>query len=527
MIAKFKTCKPGIQGLGIGVMIGLITILLPGCSSEKQNQDFPNILFILADDLGYGDVACYNPESQIPTPNLDNLASEGMRFTDAHSASTVCTPTRYSILTGRMAFRTGMRGVFSGVQGPCLIEDGRLTLPGMLRDKGYSTACIGKWHIGMTFFDKEGDMIENRKLEGVQKADFSRRIPDGPVDRGFDYFYGTVACPTTDWIYAYIEDDRVTVPPTKLLDNSKLPDHPYSKDCRTGMVADNFDHETVDLVFLEKSKAFLENHVENNSDKPFFLYHSMQAVHLPSFPADEFKGKTNSGPHGDFIFEMDYIVGELMKKLDELDLAENTLVIFASDNGPEVVTVFNMRETHGHDGARPWRGMKRDNWEGGHRTPFIVKWPGKVEPNSTSNQLLSLTDIMATCADIVGAELPEDAAEDSYNMLPAFLNTMDDKQIRQYALQQTNELKLSIRDGHWKYLDHQGSGSNNKPRKLRLGMDPEELAGSDPDAPAQLYNLKTDPGEKQNLYRQHPEIVKDMKAKLEEFKETGRSAPLR
>jgi len=447
-------------------------------------------------------------------------------FTDAHSPSTVCTPTRYSILTGRMAFRTGMRSVFTGAGGPCLIEEGRLTLPEMLRKQGYFTANVGKWHIGMTFYNDSGAVIKDWGIEGVKQIDYSRAIPDGPVNRGFDAFFGTVSCPTTDFLYAYVENDRIPVPPTKLLDKSKLPDHAYSHDCRQGMIADNFDLEEVDLVFLEKSKSILDDHVKNNPGKPFFLYHSMQAVHLPSFPANQFKGKTNSGPHGDFIFEMDYIVGELLKKLEELGVADNTLVLFASDNGPEVPTVIDMRKSYGHDGARPWRGVKRDQWEGGHRTPFIVKWPGKVKPKSLSDQLLSLTDVMATIAEITGAEIPLDAAEDSYNMLPVLLGKAGEEPVRQYMLQQTWTLDMSIRNGNWKYLDHKGSAGNNYEREGEWGMKQYALEDTDPDAPGQLYNLDTDPGETINLYSRHPEIVKELKAKLEEFKSSGRSAPL-
>ena len=499
--------------------------MIPAVAANQNTT--PNILFILADDLGYGDVACYNPESRIPTPNLDRFASEGMRFTDAHSPSTVCTPTRYSILTGRMAFRTGMRGVFAGAGGPCLIEEDRLTFPAMLREKGYATACIGKWHIGMTFFDKHGNRIKDYGLDGVRQIDYSRPIPDGPIDRGFDEFFGTVSCPTTDWLYAYIDGDRIPVPPKKMLDTSTLPKHPYANDCRRGMVADNFNHEEVDLVFLDKSKEFLRRHVKNHPDKPFFLYHSMQAVHLPSFAADPFKGKTHSGPHGDFIYEMDFIVGELLKTLDELGVADNTLVMFASDNGPEVPTVLDMRKTYDHDGARPWRGVKRDQWEGGHRTPFIVRWPGTIKAGTTSDQMTSLTDVMATCADIVGAELPNEAAEDSYSILPVLLGTQGDQPVRQYLLQQTISLAMSIREGHWKYLDHKGSGGNNYERKGEWGMKPYALEDTDPNAPGQLYDLETDPGETNNLYSKHPEIVKRLKRQLEMFKKSGRSAPLR
>ena len=498
----------------------LISIILFTGSLQAIAEQRPNILFILADDLGYGDLQCYNPDSKIPTPNLNKLAAQGMRFTDAHSPSTVCTPTRYSILTGRMQFRTGMKGVFTGAGGPCLIEKERLTLPQMLRGKGYTTACIGKWHIGMTFFDEAGVRITDQGINGVQQIDYSRPIPDGPIHRGFDKFYGTVSCPTTDWLYAYIDGDRIPVPPTKVIDRSQLPKHAYSRDCRPGMVANNFEHEEVDLVFLKKSQKFLEKHVKTQPDKPFFLYHSMQAVHLPSFPAEQFKGKTTAGPHGDFIFEMDYIVGELLKTLESLGVADNTLVIFASDNGPEVQSVISMRKDHKHDGARPWRGFKRDQWEGGHRTPFIVNWSGKVKPGSTSDQLLSLTDVMLTCAEVVGAQLPADAAEDSYNMLPVFLGKQGDVPVRKYMLQQTHSLALSIRDGQWKYLAHKDSGGNNyKGPRLKMYA----LQETDPQAPGQLYNLETDPGETTNLYSKHPEIAERMKTQLEEFRTSGHS----
>lgn len=509
--------------------------LAPACGSAPNATEAkpPNILLILADDLGYGDVSSYNPESKIPTPNLDRLAAEGMRFTDAHSPSTVCTPTRYSIMTGRMAFRTGMRGVFTGVQGPSLIEEGRLTLARMLQESGYSTALIGKWHIGMTFLTEDGtpaheiDLpVETREqrrqagVERVRRVDFSKPIPDGPVRHGFDRFFGTVACPTTDWLYAWIDGDRVPMPPAGLLDRTPLPKHPYANDNRQGMIASDFDLEEVDMVFLKKSVEFLEAHAEQSPEKPFFLFHSTQAVHLPSFPGDEFKGKTESGPHGDFIFELDYVVGELMRTLDRLGIAENTLVVFSSDNGPEVVTTYHMRTDHSHDGARPWRGMKRDQWEGGHRVPMMARWPGKIEPGSESDQTLSLTDIMATLAAVVGYELPNDAAEDSYNFLPVLTGASGDEPVREYTLHQTIQLALAIRRGPWKYLDHQGSGGNDYGREELRGYVLPENA---PDAPGQLYDLETDPGERRNLYFEHPEIVEELKAKLDEFVESGRS----
>ena len=504
------------------LFIYLLFVLLPGAQAAQ-----PNIVFILADDLGYGDVACYNSESKIPTPNIDRLAREGMLFTDAHSPSTVCTHTRYSVLTGRMAFRTGMRGVFTGAGGPCMIEKPRLTIGGMLQEKGYTTALFGKWHVGMTFFDKEGKAINKNGLEAVKRIDYSRAIPDAPIHRGFDHFFGSVCCPTTDWLYAFIEGDRIPVPPTKIIDRGPLPKHPYSRDNRPGMIAPGYEMEEIDLQFLEKSLQFLENHAKKSPKKPFFLFHSTQAAHLPSFPADAFKGKTEAGPHGDFIFELDHVVGELLKALEKHGLADNTLVMFSSDNGPEVPTVISMRSDHKHDGARPWRGVKRDNWEGGHRVPFIARWPGKIKPGSTSKQTICLTALVATCAAVVGTKLPNDGAEESYNFLPALLGTDGDKPIRKYTLHQTISLALAIRRGPWKYLDHKGSGGNNYGRGGRWGMKQYALVEKAPKAPAQLYNLDTDPGETTNLYFKNPEIVKELKTKLEEYKKSGRSTPIR
>jgi len=506
-------------------VMGILSFVVTGISAAADNQS--NIVFILADDLGYGDVACYNPEAKAPTPHLDALAAQGMRFTDAHSPSTVCTPTRYSLLTGRMAFRTGKGGVFTGVGGPCMIEAERLTLGSMLQAQGYATAMFGKWHIGMTFYDKDGEPIHQDGMKGVKRIDYARPATGSPIHRGFDQFYGTVSCPTTDWLYAYVDGDRIPVPPTGLLDKTNLPKHPYANDNRRGMIAPNFDVEKVDLAFLKKSQAFLRSHVSQNPNKPFFLFHSMQAVHLPSFPADPFKGKTQAGPHGDFIFEMDWIVGELMKTLDELGIADNTIVMFGSDNGPEVPTVIAMRRDHQHDGARPWRGVKRDQWEGGHRTPFIVRWPGKVKAGAVCDEPLSLTDVFATCAAIVDAKLPNDAAEDSFNMLPVLLGQQGTRRVRPYVLQQTWTLKMSLRKGHWKLLDHKGSGGSNYERDGEWGLKQYAIADTDPDAPGQLYNLASDPGETINLYSKHPKIVAELKALLEEAKTSGRTAPKR
>jgi arylsulfatase A-like enzyme len=503
-------------------------ILLAGCCLGLIGQcslaaDQPNIVLILADDLGYGDVSCYNSESKIRTPNIDQLAREGRLFTDAHSPCTVCTPTRYGLMTGQMPFRVPRGGtVFTGVGGPSLIAPDRLTLPKLLRDRGYATACVGKWHIGLTFFDQQGQPVRGNGVEAISQVDFGRRIEGGPIDHGFESFFGTACCPTTDWLYAYIENDRVPVPPTKMLDKSALPKHAYANDCRAGWIAPDFAMEEVDLLFLEKSREFLEKHCRESPDKPFFLFHSTQAVHLPSFAAKQFQGKSSAGPHGDFILELDHVVGELMGTLNRLGVADNTLVIFTSDNGPEVASVVHMRADYQHDGARPWRGIKRDHWEGGHRVPFVVRWPGKVTANSRSSQLVSLTDVMATLAAVVGTDLPEQSAEDSFNMLPDWLENQPNS-IRPYLLTQafSGERTLAIRRGEWKYIDHAGSGGNRYENDGNL--QPFLVKEDAPNAPGQLYDLATDPGERHNLYEKQPAIVALLKGLLEQSKATGRS----
>ncbi len=503
----------------------LLALLLPPLplrptATAAEPNALPNILLILADDLGYGDLGCYNSQSKVPTPHIDRLAQEGLRFTDAHSPATVCTPTRYSMMTGRMAFRNGMRGVFTGAGGPCLIEENRLTLPAMLQKRGYTTALIGKWHIGLTFFDRNGNPIHKNGLQPVQQIDYSRSIPDGPIHRGFDRFFGTACCPTTDWLYAYIDGDRIPIPPVRLLDRSALPKHPYSRDNRPGMIAPNFDLEETDMLFLKKSIQFLEQHAQHTPRRPFFLFHSAQAVHLPSFPADAFKGKTQAGPHGDFIFQFDHIVGQLLHTLQRLNLAENTLVLLTSDNGPEVSTAIRMRQDHQHNAAHSWRGLKRDNWEGGHRIPLIARWPGHVPPNTVTAQTVCLTDLMALCAEIIQFQLPSNAAEDSISFLPLFQKP--NQPVRTHTLHQTIRLALAIRRGQWKYLHHPGSGGNNYSREPLRHL---ALPNTAPNAPGQLYNLETDPGETNNLYHKYPAIVAQLQAKLREYRESGRSTP--
>lgn len=508
-----------------GLLIGLSLAVGPNAAAER-----PNILLIYADDLGYGDLRCYNRQGKAATANIDRLAAQGLRFTDAHSPATVCTPSRYGLLTGRFPFRIGAASrVFVGLDGPCLIKPNDLTLPGMLQQCGYRTALTGKWHVGLTFFDREtGQPIHRGGVENVRRADFTRRIPDAPIHRGFDEFFGTACCPTTDHLYAYIDGDRVAEPPTILLDEAEkrrreLPFNAYTRDFRVGLASKTFEPENVDLRFLEASQAFLRRQRRDHPEQPFFLMHSTQAVHLPSIPAPRYRGQTEAGPHGDFIHEFDDIVGRLLGTLKQLGYAENTLVILSSDNGPELPTARDMRKTYQHDGARPWRGLKRDSWEGGHRTPLIVRWPGHVKPG-VSAELVNQTDLLATIAEIVDFKLPNEAAEDSVSILGVWRG--ETGLTRTYAVQQALRGR-SIRKGRWKYLDHRGSGGNHYDRDGEWGAKPFALREQAPDAPGQLYDLQTDPGETTNLYFKRPELVAELKAKLDQFVEQSRSAPRR
>lgn len=471
---------------------------------KEQNgkiNDKPNIIFILADDLGYGDIGVYNPESKIPTPNIDKLAMNGIRFTDAHAADVVCSPSRYSLLTGRYSWRTPLkRGTTATFAGP-LIENDRLTVASLLKEEGYHTACIGKWHIGMSFTQKDGHLITSplNPQENASEIDLTVPIKNGPNDVGFDYFFGTAACPTNAPIYAYIENDKVLGNPTKMFEG--LDEWMYGR--RPGLISDDFDFERTDLIFLDKSKKFISGHVKNSPNKPFFLFHSAQAIHLPAIPAKEFVGKTGIGPLGDFCYELDWIVGELVKTVDSLGVADNTIIVFSSDNGPETPS-WRIKNETGHDASYSLRGMKRDGWEGGHRVPFIVKWPKAIKGNQVSDEIVCQTDFLMTCAEILGIKEKAVEAEDSRSLWPILSGKQLIKPMHNALVHNAFTGEHAIRVGDWKLLEFQGSGSYNY-RNI-----PIKPPLSNPDALGQLYNLKEDRKETNNLYKQFPEKVEEL-----------------
>ncbi|RYD23183.1 MAG: arylsulfatase [Verrucomicrobiaceae bacterium] len=449
----------------------------------------PNIVYILADDLGYGDLKFLNPESRIATPHMDKLAAEGMVFTDAHSTSSVCTPSRYSILTGRYSWRTRLQQGVPGGFAPPLIDKERLTVPALLKQQGYATACIGKWHLGMTF---------------AKKPDASIPIPDGPVTRGFDRFFGISA--SLDMPpYAYVRNDRWTSP----LDMEKE----LFKN-RPGPAASDFEAVNVLPDLTREAVSFIGEQAA--AKKPFFLYLPLTSPHTPLAPTKEWEGKSKLGAYGDFLMQTDATVGQILAALEQGGVAGNTLVILTSDNGFAPMAGNRELEKQGHFPSGPYRGYKADIWEGGHRIPFIARWPGTIRPGTRSGALTSLGDLMATCADITGAKLPDTAGEDSISLLPV-LRGESGQPARDSIVHHSNTGRFAIRQGQWKLNFCPGSGgwaNPNDPAAVRQGL------------PAvQLYDLSTDPGEKENLQAEHPEIVTRLTALLEEQIRNGRSTP--
>ena len=510
---------------GLSRLLAIVFLLL---ACGKGIAEKPNIIIVYADDLGFGDLSCYNPKSAYKTPRLDQMAREGIRFTDAHSPSTICSPSRYGLYSGQQIYRSTGRGggAWEGPGGPSYLKPGTLTIAQMLKKKGYRTGVFGKWHVGLTWYDKDG-----KKLGGGFKnsllIDYEKSTPliDGPNRRGFDESFITPNCPNTDPLYVYIENGMVPVPASQRHMRANLP-NPGGKwrwDNDEGWMSPGYEFIKTDLMFFDKTKKFIEDHRENHADKPFFAVLSTQIAHAPVLPAPEFNGSTKAGPRGDFVYELDAIVGKVIDLCKELKIDDNTLIMFNSDNGAETLHFNWMMQDHKHDASGGWRGVKRDGWEGGHRVPFIARWPGKIPADQVSKQMTNTTDIFATVASVVGFELPDDAAVDSFDMLPAMLGKRPDSQpIRPHLLTQSFRGEFQVRKGNWKYLDHQGSGGN---RYDRGAMKPYAIADSAPEAKGQLYNLDNDPGERNNLFFKEEAKRKEMQKLLAELKSSGRSAP--
>jgi arylsulfatase A len=477
--------------------------------------DKPNIVYILADDMGYGDVGAYNPQSKIPTPAMDALAMQGMRFTDAHTGSAVCTPTRYGILTGRYAWRTRLkRGVLYGYDEP-LIEEGRLTVPALLKQHGYATACVGKWHLGLgwhqrTALPRAANPYAATTRAAEEMVDVARPLTAGPHTVGFDYSFIIPASLDMD-PYVYIENGKVVEQPTARVDNSPRP-----KMWRAGPIAPSFKFENVLGDFTAKAEAFIDRSAAGaKGGSPFFLYLPLNSPHTPHVPSEKFEGKSGLGPYVDFQMETDAAVGRVVEALRRNGLEENTMVIVTSDNGSHMQPL--ELESKGHKSNADWRGQKSDAWEGGHRVPFIVRWPAKVKSGTTCEQTICTTDLMATAAQIVGANVPDSAGEDSVSFA-GLLDVATSGAVREATVHHSIEGAFAIRQGDWKLILCRGSGGWS----LR-----EPAATKQKLPPVQLYNLRDDPGETQNLAAEQKEIVGRLQALLAKYQSEGRSVPHR
>ena len=485
-------------------------------TSLGEEQDRPNVLVILADDLGWGDVSCNQPSGKIRTPAIDSLASEGMRFTNAHAPHSVCTPSRYALLTGRYCWRTFVReGVLPGYGKP-LISPSRVTMASMLKDEGYATGAFGKWHIGLAWRPVAGDPGDfhfGSQIHGPgakkalatlsKRVDHTAPIKGGPLAIGFGTFFGTPSNCTR--IPVFIRDDQVI--------NNPKPDD-------TGLIRDPaLDRSTVDDLYVDEASAFIKSSIAEA--KPFFVYLALNAAHGAVLPPKRFFGKSGIGQRGDKCLWVDESVGRVRKLLADTGVAENTLLVFTSDNGPKYVEA-EISESK-HDSSGPYRGYKTDAWEGGTRIPFIVRWPGKVAPNQVNDNLVCLTDVLPTVASIAGASLPRWAAEDGVDQTPQLLDA-DAAPTRDSMVTQSYTGILSIRIDNWKLIfDTLGSGGFYKYSAEVQPMGTIASWRPDLSRSGQLYDLSVDPYEQNNLYHEQPAVVKRLTAAMLKTINSGRS----
>ncbi|TVR18409.1 MAG: arylsulfatase [Balneolaceae bacterium] len=503
------------------VVIFLAFSATSGCATaDKEDATYssnPNIIILFVDDMGYGDIGAYNEDSKIPTPHLDNLATEGIRFMDAHAPGALCHPSRYGLLTGRYPFRTNVN-VWPNEP---VIEEGRMTIGSILQNGGYRTAMVGKWHLGFDesqAIDKTSELEQGANFQAAYRQyDADLPLPGGPFDSGFDSFFG-IRASTDIPPYFYIRDDMIVNPPTDTIDDNFSGGHWTNIQgafWRAGGIAP--DLELIDVLprFIEESIQVIQDHYESGWEQPLMLYVALPSPHTPWLPTESFEGRSDAGMYGDFMAMVDAKLGKILQELENKGKAEETLVIFTSDNGP--VWYDKDIEQFGHDSAGGLRGMKGDVYEGGHRMPFIVRWPGMVEPGSVTNQTISFTDLLATFADITGAELPEDVGEDSFSILPVLTGTQPESEaIRPPVVVTVGRGMRSIQDRTWKLIDGLGSGGFTAPAFIEPGPgDPE----------GQLYNLEEDLAETNNLWFDHPEEVERLLNLLDEYDNKGRSRP--
>jgi len=525
-----------------GVACCMIVLAVMFCSACAQvakaepmnSRDRPNILMFFCDDMGYGDPQCLNPKSKIPTPHIDRLAKQGMTFTDAHAAASICTPSRYSLLTGRYCWRSRLPSGITWYWDPPLLEKGRMTMASMLGEYGYATACVGKWHLGWNWPLTDGTYISDhvkgpslpytQREEYGKKIDYTRPIKEGPTTRGFDYYFGTTVPNFPP--YCFIENDRTVGTPTL----------PKPKDMfgrSWGPMVEGWKLEKILPTLTDKAVACIDNHARHSKDKPLFLYFASTAPPTPIRPDKSFQGKSQAGPYGDLVHQVDWTLGQLLAALERNGMTENTIVVFTSDNGSpqragdpflhgkESFEPGAVVEMYGHNPSTIYRGMKWHIWDGGHRIPFIVRWPGKVRAGSTCAQTVCLTDWMRTFATMLGDKLPADAGEDSYDIMP-LLAGKTDKPIREATVHHSSMAGpkmdigngFALRQGKWKMIYGVGPHGRVKSRVKDLPADA---------APGELYDMQIDPQEKNNLWNERQDVVKRLVNLLEKYQKEGRS----
>ena len=466
----------------------------------------PNIVLIYADDMGIDSVRAFNEKLGLKTPNLDRLASKGMSFMDAHSASGVCSPSRYSLLTGRYHWRSRLKRAIVNKWERPLIEAGRLTLPSMLKKEGYATCMIGKWHLGHNW-PKKGGGFTNQ----AQKIDFDGHITGGPNAIGFDYWFGD---DVPNWPpYAWQENERLLGSPTTNARELKLTKY---VGVSNGPAVEGWSLEEVLPEYAKRCSSYIRERA--NKKNPFFLYFPMPSPHTPIVPDQQWKGKSGLGDYADFLLETDWAVGEVLRALKETDQENTTLVIFTTDNGTSPKADFEALEKQGVHLCENWRGYKADIYEGGHRVPFIVCWPGQISPATRSNEIIVQTDLLATLAEIINHRIPADAGEDSVSLWPLLSGKRKtDTPLHEAVISQSVSGNFAVRMGKWKLLFSRGSGGWSTPNEAvarKMGL-----------PTTQLYDLDTDPKESNNLHSQHPNVVEQLTAVFCKFVENGRSTP--
>jgi arylsulfatase A-like enzyme len=467
-----------------------------GLRTLQAQPGSPNIIYVLADDMGYGDASCLNERSKIHTTYIDQLAAGGMKFTDAHSSSSVCTPTRYGILTGRYNWRSSLQSGVLWSYDTALIPQSRLTVAGMLKKKGYHTACIGKWHLGLGW-----------AKDAAGKIDFKQPIANGPVTLGFDYFYGITASLDIP-PYFYIQNDRITATSIDTIAGTTGKGF-----WREGPIGNDFRHIEVLPRMAQKAVTYITE--QSRQATPFFLYLPLPAPHTPILPTAAFQGKSKTNAYGDFVLMVDDVVRQVMEAVKKNGIEKNTIIIFASDNGFAPMAGLKELQDLGHEPGYVFRGTKADIYDGGHHIPFIVRWPGKIQAGSTCDTTICLTDFMATCAAIVHFPLPENAGEDSFSLLPLLIPGSKTNYGRHFTIHHSVFGSFAIRQGKWKLDICPGSGgwSHPTPSEAR-----EQALPS-----VQLYNMEKDISEQHNEAKQHPEIVKKLLALAQECVNNGRS----